>query len=116
MAQNSILNAFHSTFASQYQTPIEDRWEKSLFPALCKPTRHVSIINRFVDPKFVAKVLSSHKSTYQQLPFSNLPCLYVAEDKSTSAQGHHFPKPQYDPASGCKTHYCLGKLIRLFIS
>ncbi|KAJ0119333.1 nucleolar protein NOP2 [Diaporthe amygdali] len=53
---DATVSAFHSQYASVWG---DERWQKSLYPALAKPTRYAALVNQYVPSSEVDKVLST---------------------------------------------------------
>ncbi|KAF2859553.1 S-adenosyl-L-methionine-dependent methyltransferase, partial [Piedraia hortae CBS 480.64] len=71
----ATMATFHDHFAATYGA---ERWEKSLYPALAKPTRHAVLANRYSDGKITGQKV--------EFPVENCEITCLLDDE--------FPQPQ----------------------
>ncbi|CAG8598971.1 524_t:CDS:2 [Acaulospora morrowiae] len=109
----AILNSFSEFYSRQYG---KERW-KSLFEAMCKPAKHVAMVNNFASSESIERFLNSitqasivtsdHNSIQDQSPkkeihfekikFVDIPCYSISERFS----------PPFKDEKGVMTYYLL---------
>ena len=62
----AALSSFHTYYASAANWG-QERWQGSLYPALCHPTRYAALVNRFVSRDEVNRLLLSQTSSGSEL-------------------------------------------------
>ncbi|KAI1434264.1 S-adenosyl-L-methionine-dependent methyltransferase [Xylaria sp. CBS 124048] len=101
-------DSFNRTYAIQFG---EERWEKSLYPALTAPTRYAALINRFATTTTTSNIFPEEMaSRVEEIVYpgdqDRKPSLTSYQWNTSEAEAT-FPPPQPDPSSGLMTHWNL---------
>ncbi|KAI1166728.1 S-adenosyl-L-methionine-dependent methyltransferase [Nemania serpens] len=102
-------DSFNRTYAVQFG---EERWRKSLYPALTAPTRYAALANRFAVADLDNVFSQEQAAKIQTIAFpggteiSDSVALKAYQWDVSEAE-ETFPQPQPDPSSGLMTHWNL---------
>ncbi|KAI1427852.1 S-adenosyl-L-methionine-dependent methyltransferase [Xylaria sp. FL1777] len=111
-------DSFNRTYAVQFG---EERWQKSLYPALAAPTRYAALANRFTVADLDVVFSQEQAAKLQAIVFprssdvsDSKPLVSFQWDVSEAEAT--FPPPQADPSSGLMTHWNLDAASLLAVS